>query len=56
MHAFDYHRPTSLVDAKTLYAQLEDPMYVSGGMTLIPSMTQRVAAPQTLLICHPSQN
>ena len=49
MYAFDYHRPTSLADAKTLYAQLEDPMYVSGGMTLIPSMKQRLAAPSDLI-------
>ena len=49
MHAFDYHRPTSLADAKALYATLEDPMYVSGGMTLIPSMKQRLAAPSDLI-------
>ena len=49
MHAFDYHRPTSLTDAKALYATLEDPMYVSGGMTLIPSMKQRFAAPSDLI-------
>ena len=49
MYAFDYHRPSSLADAKALYAQLEDPMYVSGGMTLIPSMKQRLAAPSDLI-------
>jgi len=49
MYAFDYHRPTSLADAKALYAQLEDPMYVSGGMTLIPSMKQRLASPSDLI-------
>ena len=49
MHAFDYHRPTSLADARALYATLEDPMYVSGGMTLIPSMKQRLAAPSDLI-------
>ena len=49
MHAFDYHRPTSLADAEALYATLEDPMYLSGGMTLIPSMKQRLAAPSDLI-------
>ena len=49
MYAFDYHRPTSLADAKALYAELDDPMYVSGGMTLIPSMKQRLAAPSDLI-------
>ena len=49
MYSFDYHRPNSLDSARSLFAQAEDPMYLSGGMTLIPSMKQRLAAPSDLI-------
>lgn len=49
MYAFDYHRPDSLTAARDLFANAEDPMYLSGGMTLIPSMKQRLAAPSDLI-------
>lgn len=49
MYSFDYHRPGSLASARALFAQAEDPMYLSGGMTLIPSMKQRLAAPSDLI-------
>ena len=49
MYSFDYHRPDSLAAARALFARAEDPMYVSGGMTLIPSMKQRLAAPSDLI-------
>jgi len=49
MYAFEYHRPDSLASARALFAQAEDPMYLSGGMTLIPSMKQRLAAPSDLI-------
>ena len=49
MYSFDYHRPDSLAAARSLYAGAEDPMYLSGGMTLIPSMKQRLAAPSDLI-------
>ena len=49
MYSFDYHRPDSLEAARSLFAGAEDPMYLSGGMTLIPSMKQRLAAPSDLI-------
>jgi carbon-monoxide dehydrogenase medium subunit len=49
LYAFEYHRPDSLASARALFAQAEDPMYLSGGMTLIPSMKQRLAAPSDLI-------
>ena len=49
MYSFDYHRPNDLTAARSLYAEAEDPMYLSGGMTLIPSMKQRLAAPSDLI-------
>lgn len=49
MYPFTYHKPSSLADAQALYAQSDDPMYLSGGMTLIPTMKQRLAAPTDLI-------
>jgi carbon-monoxide dehydrogenase medium subunit len=49
MYPFNYHKPSSLADAQALYAQADDPMYLSGGMTLIPTMKQRLAAPTDLI-------
>lgn len=49
MYPFNYHKPTSIADAQLLYAQSDDPMYLSGGMTLIPTMKQRLAAPTDLI-------
>lgn len=49
MYSFDYHCPVDLAAARSLYAEAEDPMYLSGGMTLIPSMKQRLAAPSDLI-------
>lgn len=49
MYAFKYHRPDTLDAARALFAESEDPMYLSGGMTLIPTMKQRLAAPSDLI-------
>lgn len=49
MYQFKYHRPDSLAAARALFAASEDPMYLSGGMTLIPTMKQRLAAPSDLI-------
>ncbi|MFK7914158.1 MAG: xanthine dehydrogenase family protein subunit M [Pseudomonadales bacterium] len=49
MYAFKFHRPETLAAARALFADSEDPMYLSGGMTLIPTMKQRLAAPSDLI-------
>jgi carbon-monoxide dehydrogenase medium subunit len=49
MHDFTYHKPTSLTDAQSLFAQGDDASLVAGGMTLIPTMKQRLAAPSDLI-------
>jgi carbon-monoxide dehydrogenase medium subunit len=49
MYPFSYHRPASLPDALSLYQASDDPMYLSGGMTLLPTMKQRLAAPTDLI-------
>ena len=50
MYETSYHRATSLEDAANLAAQKGDEgKYLSGGMTLIPTMKQRLAAPEALI-------
>lgn len=49
MYATNYHRASSVADAVRLKGASEDGKYVSGGMTLIPTMKQRLAAPSDLV-------
>ncbi len=49
MYPFNYHKPESVADAVALFNDADDPMYLSGGMTLIPTMKQRLAAPTDLI-------
>ena len=49
MHSFNYSRPTTLAEATALYADAQDPVYLSGGQTLIPTLRQRLAAPSELI-------
>lgn len=49
MYAFQYHRPETLSAAKELFKQKDDPFYLAGGHTLIPSMKQRLASPSDLI-------
>ncbi len=49
MYAFDYHRPTSLVDVASLLAGTQDAKIVAGGHTLLPTMKQRLASPAALI-------
>ncbi|MGH7123181.1 MAG: FAD binding domain-containing protein [Stellaceae bacterium] len=49
MYNFNYHRPSSLADAaKTLQSASEGKL-VAGGMTLIPTLKQRLAKPSDLI-------
>jgi carbon-monoxide dehydrogenase medium subunit len=49
MYNFNYHRPSSLAEAaKTLQAASEGKL-VAGGMTLIPTLKQRLAKPSDLI-------
>jgi len=45
MHAFTYHRPTSVADAVAKRSADDDASYLAGGMTLIPTLKQRLAQP-----------
>lgn len=49
MYATNYHRPSSIAEAVALQSSSDEAKYVSGGMTLIPTMKQRLAAPSDLI-------
>jgi aerobic carbon-monoxide dehydrogenase medium subunit len=49
MHNFEYHRPTSVADAVQALKGAEDGKILAGGMTLIPTLKQRLAAPSDLI-------
>ncbi len=49
MHDFNYHRPTKAADAQKLIKKHKDGALMSGGMTLVPTMKQRLAAPSDII-------
>jgi carbon-monoxide dehydrogenase medium subunit len=49
MYAFDYHRPASLAEAAQLLADRPEARLIAGGMTLIPTLKQRLASPGDLV-------
>ena len=49
MYDFNYHRATSLESAAEICSQSEDPVYLAGGMTLIPTLKQRLAMPTDVI-------
>ncbi|MVA98476.1 carbon monoxide dehydrogenase [Nitratireductor sp. CAU 1489] len=49
MYSVNYHRASSVADAVKLLKKAEDGQVVSGGMTLIPAMKTRLAAPSDLV-------
>lgn len=49
MYTFDYHRANSLDEVAGLLNSSEDPKLVAGGMTLLPTMKQRLAQPSDLI-------
>ena len=49
MYDFNYHRPKSLADAAKLLGGSEEAKLVAGGMTLIPTLKQRLAQPSDLI-------
>jgi aerobic carbon-monoxide dehydrogenase medium subunit len=48
MYDFNYHRPGSLADAAKL-AKNDEAKVIAGGMTLIPTMKQRLAKPSDVI-------
>jgi aerobic carbon-monoxide dehydrogenase medium subunit len=49
MQDFNYHRPTSLDDAVKLLKDSPDAKLLSGGMTIIPTLKQRLASPSDII-------
>jgi aerobic carbon-monoxide dehydrogenase medium subunit len=49
MYPTRYHRPTDLDDARGLFTGCEDPSYLAGGHTLLPTLKQRLARPSDLI-------
>jgi aerobic carbon-monoxide dehydrogenase medium subunit len=49
MENFNYHRPAKLADAVKAMKKAKDGRYLSGGMTLLPTMKQGLAAPTDLI-------
>jgi aerobic carbon-monoxide dehydrogenase medium subunit len=49
MEDFNYHRPASLADAVKLLKGAPEAKLLAGGMTIIPTMKQRLAAPSDVI-------
>ncbi len=49
MYDFTYQKPTSLADAAKAIAAAEDGKLMAGGMTLIPTLKQRLARPSDVI-------
>jgi len=49
MHAFDYHRPSSVGEAAQILSQKPEASLLAGGQTLIPTLKQRLAAPSEVV-------
>ena len=49
MYRFNYHKPDGMDAAQQLMADAEDGVYLSGGMTLIPTLKARLASPTDVI-------
>ncbi len=49
MYPFVYHKATSVEDARKAFADADDAAFLAGGMTLVPTMKQRLAMPSDLV-------
>lgn len=49
MYQFNYHRPATLSDAEKLFSGADDPKFLGGGQTLIPTLKQRLASPSDVI-------
>ncbi|MGF1640053.1 MAG: FAD binding domain-containing protein [Rhodospirillales bacterium] len=49
MRPFSYHRPATVAEAVALLRAAPNGRFLSGGMTLIPALKQRLAAPSDLI-------
>ena len=49
MYEFNYHKASSVDEAKSLQSGAEEGKYMSGGMTLLPTLKQRLARPSDVI-------
>lgn len=49
MYETNYHRPANVEAAIRLFENSDDPQFLSGGQTLLPTMKQRLAAPSDVI-------
>ncbi len=49
MYEFTYRKSATVEEAADLFNTSEDARYLAGGMTLLPTMKQRLAAPEVLI-------
>ena len=49
MYSFDYHKPRSLAEAAELLSVHPEARLLAGGMTLLPTLKQRLASPSDLI-------
>ena len=49
MYDFIYHRATSIEGAQASFKNSEAPVYLAGGMTVLPTMKQRLANPSDVI-------
>lgn len=49
MHPFTYHRPSSLGEALAIFRNKTNASFMAGGQTLLPTMKNRLAAPDHLI-------
>ena len=49
MYQFNYHRASSVDDAAAKFSGSGDAKFIAGGQTMLPTMKQRLAAPEDLI-------
>ena len=49
MYSTNYHRPSSVEEAASLFAKGKEAKYLAGGHTLLPVMKQRLASPSDVI-------
>jgi carbon-monoxide dehydrogenase medium subunit len=49
MHAFEYHRPSSMKDALSLGTQKPEGRFLAGGQSLVQAMKLRLSSPTDLI-------
>ncbi len=49
MYRFEYHRAADIGDAVARRRAAEDGLYLAGGMTMVPTLRQRLASPSDLI-------